>query len=109
MSLSGKCKLLKIYVSEDSKYKSHNLAHALMLKFKEIGIAGVTVSRGLEGYGKDREIHTARILELSASLPMIVELVDTPENIEKAIAAAKQMVHEGLMITADVEVISQQQ
>lgn len=105
MSLSGKCKLLKIYVSEDSKYKSHNLAYTLLLKFKEIGMAGVTIYRGLEGYGKDKIVHTSKILELSASLPMIIEVVDTVENINKAIEVAKQMVNEGLIVTVDAEVI----
>lgn len=105
MSLSGKCKLLKIYISEDSKYKSHNLMHALVLKFKEIGMAGVTVTRGLEGYGHAKELHTSKVLELSTSLPIIIEVVDTPDKIQMASDIAKQMVNKGLIITADVEVI----
>jgi PII-like signaling protein len=105
MSLSGRCKLLKIYLNEDSRYKSHNLYHALLLKFKESGIAGVTVSRGIEGYGQGKKLHTMKILELSSSLPIIVEVVDTEENIKKAEIIAKEMVNEGLILTADVEVI----
>lgn len=105
MHLSGECKLLKIYLSEDSRYKSHNLAHALVLKFREIGIAGVTVTRGIEGYGQGKRLHTMKILELSSSLPIIVEVVDTREMIEKAADIAKEMVNEGLIMTADVNVI----
>jgi uncharacterized protein len=105
MSLSGPCKLLKIYLNEDSKYKSHKLVHELVMRFKELGMAGVTVSRGIEGYGYKRKLHTMKILELSASLPLIVEVVDTQENIEKAILVTNEIVNEGLVITADVEVI----
>ena len=105
MNLNGKCKILKIYISEDSKYKNHNLYHALVLKLKELGMAGVTVTRGIEGYGQGQRLHTAKILELSASLPIIVEVVDTPEKIMKALPVIKEMVNEGLMVMADVEVI----
>lgn len=105
MNLKGNCKLLKIYISEDSKYRNHNLYHALVLKLKELGLAGVTVTRGIEGYGQGQRLHTAKILELSASLPIIVEVVDTPDKILKALPEVKAMVNEGLVILADVEVI----
>lgn len=105
MNLNGKCKLLKIYISEDSKYRNHNLYHALVLKLKELGMAGVTVTRGIEGYGQGQRLHTAKILELSASLPIIVEVVDNPDKILKALPEVKAMVNEGLVIIADVEVI----
>lgn len=103
--LSGRCKLLKIYISEGSKYKSHNLTNALIAKFKELGMEGATVSRGMEGYGHSGALHTMKVLDLSSSLPIIIELVDTHEKIEKAIKAAKEMVNEGLIITADVDII----
>lgn len=105
MILDGKCKLLKIYISEDSKYKGHNLYHALVLKFKDIGMAGVTVTRGIEGYGQGKMMHTTRILDLTVNLPIIVEVVDVPERIEKAIEAANEMVNEGLIMVTDVNVI----
>lgn len=105
MKFSGKCKLLKIYVSEDSKYKGHNLYHALVLKLKEIGMAGVTVTRGIEGFGQEKRLHTARILDLTLSLPIVVEVVDIPERIEKAIPVVKEMVNEGLIMVTDVNVI----
>ena len=100
-----KCKLLKIYVSEDSKYKGHNLYNAVVFKLKEMGIAGVTVTRGIEGYGKGKAIHTTRILELSSSLPIIIEAADTADQIEKAIPAMEEMVEEGLILVADIEVV----
>lgn len=103
--LKGRCKLLKIYISESSKYKSHSLTNALISKFKENGMAGATVSRGIEGYGQSRAMHTMKVLDLSSSLPIIIELVDTIEKIEQAILIAKGMVNEGLIITAEVDVI----
>jgi PII-like signaling protein len=105
MELNGECKLMKIYVSEDSKYKGHNLYHALVFKLREIGMAGVTVTRGIEGFGQEKRLHTARILDLVLSLPIIVEVVDTPERIEMAIPCVKEIVNEGLIMVTDVNVI----
>jgi len=105
MSLKGKCRLMKIYISEDSMYKGHSLSHALVLKMKEMGMAGVTVSRGIEGYGKGKRIATARIIDLSSSLPVIVEVIDSPERIESAIPVVEEMVNEGLVMVTDVDVI----
>ncbi|MDD2483650.1 MAG: DUF190 domain-containing protein [Eubacteriales bacterium] len=105
MQKGEKSKLLKIYVSEDSKYKGHNLYSAVVFKLKEMGIAGVTVTRGIEGYGKGKAIHTARILELSSSLPIIIEAADTVAQIEKVIPAIEEMVEEGLILVTDVEII----
>lgn len=98
-------KLLKVYINEDSTYKGHNLYHALVLKLKEIGIAGVTVTRGIEGYGQGKLLHTTRLLDLTLSLPIIIEVVDTEENIQKAIPVVKDMVNEGAVILTDVQVI----
>lgn len=103
--LSGKCKLLKIYISEGSKYKSHNLTNELISKFKESGIAGATVTRGIEGYGQSKTLHTMKVLDLSSSLPIIIEVVDTFEKIEQAAQIAREIVNEGLIITTEVDVI----
>lgn len=105
MSLCKDCKLLKIYISEDSRYKGHNLCHVLVKKLMELGMAGVTVSRGIEGYGQDMKLHSSRILELSSSLPVIIDIVDIPERIEKAIPVVSEMVNEGLVLVTDVTVI----
>ena len=105
MKLDGNCKMLKIYISEDSKYKGHNLYHALVFKLREIGMAGVTVTRGIEGFGQEKRLHATRILDLSLSLPIIVEVVDIAERIEKAIPVVEEMVNEGLIMVTDVCVI----
>lgn len=105
MKPNDHCQLLKIYVSEDSKYKGHTLYSAIVYKLKESGIAGVTVTRAIEGYGKGKAIHTARILDLSASLPVVIEAVDTKEQIQSIIPVISGMVNEGMMMTTDVNVI----
>lgn len=103
--MSYKGKLLKIYVGETEKLHKKNLYHQILLKLKEEGIIGATVSRGIEGYGADKILHSARILDLSADLPMIIEAVDTEENILRVLPAIKEMVPRGLIFTVDIEVI----
>ena len=105
MKLEGNCKLLKIYINEDSRYKGHALYHAVVLKLKDMDMAGATVSRGIEGYGQRKRIHSAKILDLSLSLPVIIEVIDCKEKIIKAAEALKDMLNEGLMFVADVNVI----
>jgi len=105
MNLIGECKIIKIYVSEDSKYEGHNLYHALVFKLREIGMAGVTVTRGIEGFGQGKRLHSEHFLDISLQLPVIVEVIDTPEKIEMAIPIVKDMVNEGLIIVTDVNVV----
>jgi PII-like signaling protein len=71
----------------------------------ELDMAGVTVTRGIEGYGQGKRIHSARVFELSLKLPVIVEIIDTVEKIERAIPVLDSMVNEGLILTTEVEVI----
>lgn len=105
MRAGEKCQILKIYVSEDSRYKGRNLYNAIVFKLKELGIAGVTITRGIEGYGEGKILHTTRILELSGSLPIIIEAVDVVEQIQKAVPVIEEMVDEGLIMLTDVDVI----
>lgn len=105
MTLNRQCKIMKIYIGEDSKYKGHNLYHAIVHRLAEIGMAGVTVTRGIEGFGHEKRLRSARIIDLSLKLPIIVEIIDTPEKIEMAIPIVNEMVNEGLIIVMDVEVI----
>ncbi|MDD4715287.1 MAG: DUF190 domain-containing protein [Oscillospiraceae bacterium] len=105
METGEHCQLLKIYVSEDSRFKGHSLYSAVVFQLKALGIAGVTVTRGIAGYGKGKALHTARILELSSSLPIVIEAVDTASQIASALPVIKNMVREGLILVADATVI----
>ena len=103
--MQGKCKILKIYISEDSKFKKHNLYHEIVHRLKEFGIAGVTVSRGIEGYGQDKVLHSSRLLEISQSLPIIIEAVDEAEKIDHVLPIIESIVNEGLVLVTEVNVI----
>lgn len=99
-----KAKLLKIYVGENERYKNRSLYQYLVQWLKERGIGGVTVVRGIEGYGKDKVLHTARLLELSADLPMILEAVDSSDKIDSVLTEICQFIPKGLVFTTDVQV-----
>jgi len=100
----GKAKLLKVYLGESERYKNKPLYQHLVHWLKEKGIGGVTVNRGIEGYGADKVLHTARFLELSSDLPMILEIVDVAEKIDPLIPEICAMVPKGLVFAADVHV-----
>ncbi|MHB1420358.1 MAG: DUF190 domain-containing protein [Bacillota bacterium] len=105
MSISGSAKKLTLYTGETQHWKGKPLYHALILKLKEHGIMGATATRGIEGYGLDKQLHTARILDLSADLPIIVEAVDTEEKIRKVLPAIQEMLSQGMITMTDLEVI----
>jgi PII-like signaling protein len=99
-------KLLKIYTGENEHWHGTALYHALTLKFQELDLAGVTVYRGMEGYGPEKQMRTSRILDLSTDLPVILEVVETEENINRVLPLVKEMVKKGIIIIQDAEKIS---
>lgn len=82
MKLEGEGKLLRIFLGESDRVDGQPLYEVLVRKAKEKGLAGATVLRGIEGFGAASRIHTAKILRLSEDLPIVVEIVDTEENIK---------------------------
>ncbi|ETA67679.1 MAG: uncharacterized protein PWQ51_1203 [Methanolobus sp.] len=98
--------LLRIYLSENDKYKGKNAHHAVIEFLKNKGIAGATVHHCMEGYGVHHKIHTASVLRLGTDLPVIVQAVDKEENIRNIIPELKNMLPTELMIVQDVEVVS---
>lgn len=100
----GKAKLLKVYLGESERYKKRPLYQYLVHWLKEKGISGVTVNRGIEGYGADKVLHSARFLELSSDLPMILEIVDVAEKIDPLIPEICTMVPKGLVFAVDIYV-----
>lgn len=105
MRIEGPAKRLRIYVGESDQWRGRPLYHAIVLKAREMGLAGATVFRGLEGYGANSRIHTARFLELSSDLPMVIDIVDRPEAIQAFLPHLDAFVTEGLVTLEDVEVI----
>ena len=76
-----------------------------MLKAKELDLAGATVFHGLMGYGANSRIHTAKIVDLSSDLPILIEIVDSEEYIAKLMPFLDEMVQEGMVTIDDIEII----
>jgi uncharacterized protein len=97
--------LLRIFVGESDKHGHIPLYEAIVLKARETGLAGATVLRGVMGFGRHSVMHTAKILRLSEDLPLIVEIVDSLENIERFLPILDTMVLEGLVTLEQIRVI----
>ncbi|MEC9488771.1 MAG: DUF190 domain-containing protein [Halanaerobium sp.] len=105
MEIEGKGKLLKIFIGEDDHYQHEPLYHAIIKVLKENGMAGGTVIKGIEGFGANSRIHSARILRLSEDLPVMIEVVDRAEKIASILPLLREMVNDGLIVIQDCEVI----
>jgi hypothetical protein len=97
--------LLRIYTGEKEQWGHKALYHALVLKFRELGLAGATVYRGVEGYGPENRLRTSRVLDLSVDLPVVIEVVDCEEKIRGALPVIRKMVKKGLITISVVEVV----
>ena len=102
---TGPAKKLTIYLDEADKSDGKPVYEALLDIFYKRGIAGASVFRGIEGYGSDRVFHTAKILELSTTLPVKVEVVDAPEKIDAILLEITPIVHKGLITVSDTMVV----
>jgi PII-like signaling protein len=98
-------KLLRIFVGESDRWHHQPLYEAIVLKARELGLAGATVLRGPMGFGANSRLHTAKILRLSMDLPMVIEIVDTDEKIKQLLPHLEEMVLEGLVTLEDVQVL----
>lgn len=105
VKISGQARRIRIYIGENSKYLGKPLYHAIVLKAKELGLAGATVIRGVEGFGPSSRIKTARLLDLSTDLPILVEIVDSAEYIDLLMPFLDESVKEGMITLEDVELI----
>jgi PII-like signaling protein len=104
MKLERNSKLLRIFSGELDKYKEAPLYEALVLAARKQGIAGATVLRGILSYGASSHIHSAKLLDLSSDLPIVVEIVDTQEKIELYLEEVNRMIEEagcGALITIE--------
>lgn len=97
--------LLRIFVGESDKHGHRPLYEAIVLKAREADLAGATVLRGVMGYGKHSVLHTAKILRLSEDLPMVIEIADSLEKIEKFLPQLDGMISDGLVTLEKVRVI----
>ena len=97
--------LLRIFIGESDRWHGKPLYEAIVLKARELHLAGATVLRGPMGFGANSRLHTARVLRLSEDLPMVIEIVDSEEKINALLPHIEGMVDEGLVTLENVRVI----
>lgn len=104
IQLNGDGLLLRVFIGESDHWQGKPLYEAIMLRARERGLAGCTVVRALAGFGAKSRIHTARIERLSMDLPIIVEIIDTPDRVRSFLPDVEAMVADGLATLEPVEV-----
>jgi len=105
MKLPEEGMLLCIFVGETDQYDGKALYEQIVIKARELNLAGATVVRGIMGFGADSRMHSAKLLRLSEDLPIVIELVDTEENLNKLLPFLDEAVQEGLITLEKVRVI----
>ena len=105
MKLPEEGLLLRIFVGESDKHKGKPLFEAIVQKARELNLAGATVTKGIMGFGAHSRMHSAKMLDLSEDLPIIVEIVDTEEGLNKMLPFLDEAVTEGLITMEKVRVI----
>jgi PII-like signaling protein len=97
--------LLRVFIGESDRWQHKPLYEAIVLKAREMHMAGATVLRGPMGFGKSSRVHTAKILRLSLDLPLVIEIVDTEEKLNGFLPVLDEMVKGGLVTLERVRVI----
>ena len=105
MKLSEEGQLVRVFIGESDMWEGHPLYRAIVLKARELGMAGATVLRGPMGFGANSRLHTTKLLELSTDLPVIVEIVDGPEKVQALLPFLDEAVTEGLITIEAVRVL----
>jgi PII-like signaling protein len=96
-------KLLRIFIGEADKWQGRPLYEAIVLKAREMGLAGATVTRGMMGFGASSRLHTAKILRLSSDQPVVIEITDTAERVARLLPFIEANLSGGLATIEDVE------
>jgi PII-like signaling protein len=96
---------LTIYVGDSDKHGHKPLHLAIVELLHEESVSGATVLHGIEGYGSHKQIHTARILDLSGDLPVVIVAVDRPEKIEAVLPKLDEIIGEGLVTTEEARIV----
>lgn len=97
--------LLRVFIGESDRWRGAPLYEAIVLKARELHLAGATVLRGSMGFGANSRLHTSKILRLSEDLPIVIEIVDSREKIDELMTHIDGMVNEGLVTLERVQVI----
>jgi PII-like signaling protein len=105
MQIPHEATLLRIFLGESDRWEHKPLYEAIVLKAREMHMAGATVLRGPAGFGKSSRLHTTKILRLSYDLPLVIEIVDAEEKINEFLPVLNQMMKGGLVTLEKVRVI----
>ena len=105
MHLPEDAVLLRVFIGETDRFRHRPLYEAIVLKARELHMAGATVLRGPMGFGASSRIHTAKIIQLSMDLPLVVEIVDTEEKINSFLPILDEMMSGGLVTLEKARVI----
>lgn len=97
--------LLRIFIGESDFHDGKALYEQIVFKAKELHLSGVTVIRGIMGYGAKSQIHTAKILRLSEDLPIVIEIVDSEENLKKILPFLDEWIVNGIVTMERVKTI----
>jgi PII-like signaling protein len=105
VKIEGEGKLLRVFIGESDTWEGKPLYRAIVERVRAEGLAGATVLRGIEGFGASSVLHTTRLLELSSDLPIVVEIVDREDRIDRILPVLDEMVGDGLLTVERVHVI----
>jgi uncharacterized protein len=105
MKLPEEAELLRIFIGESDKHDGKPLHEAIVEEARRQCLGGATVFRGVMGYGAHSRVHTSKVLRLSEDLPIIIEIVDSPEKIEDFLPALDEMMNEGLVTVERAKVL----
>jgi PII-like signaling protein len=103
--LQGKAKMMQLFLGEADRFGGEPLYEAIVKRLRMLDIAGATVYRGVLGYGAKGHTHREHFLHISKDLPVMIEVVDAPEKIEKAAQAIEAMMEEGLILLSDADFV----
>jgi PII-like signaling protein len=108
MHLPEDAVLLRVFIGESDRYQHRPLYEAIVLKARQLDLAGATVLRGPMGFGKSSHLHTAKILRLSMDLPIVIEIVDSEEKVSAFLPVLDEMMGGGLITLERAKVIRYQ-
>jgi len=103
--LDGEQVLVRIFIGESDTWHRRPLSEALLQRLRTEGFAGATVFQAVAGFGAHSVVHTSHILRLSQDLPIVIEVVDTQEHVERLLPILDEMVNEGLVTIEKARVV----
>jgi uncharacterized protein len=106
MQLPKDAMLLRVFVGQDQRYHTHPLYESIVLKARELHLAGATVLRGPMGFGHSSKLRTTKILRLSENLPIVIEIVDSEQKISAFLHVLDEMIGSGLVTLKKVQVLA---